>query len=71
MNTTRINISGMTCANCANHVQESLKAVPGVVDVRVALEEGATVQHEGVPEDHLLRAVQAAGDYQGEIAVER
>ena len=67
MNTTTLRITGMTCANCATHVQKTLEAVPGVVDVRVALNEDATVQHEGVPEDQLLRAIQAAGDYRGEV----
>jgi copper chaperone CopZ len=67
MNTTTLRITGMTCTNCVTHVQKTLEAVPGVVDVRVALNEDATVQHEGVPEDQLLRAIQAAGDYRGEV----
>jgi copper chaperone CopZ len=68
MKITRINIQGMTCANCATHVQKALEAVPGVKDVRVALREGATIEHEGATEDQLLRAVRAAGDYNGEVA---
>ena len=67
MNTTKIRIAGMTCANCASRVQKALEAIPGVVDVRVALDEGALVKHEGVPENQMLRAVRAAGDYRGEI----
>ena len=57
----------MTCPNCVTHVQKAIEAVPGVTDVRVALNEGATVEHEDVPEDRILRAIQSAGDYRGEI----
>lgn len=57
----------MTCANCASHIQKAIEAVPGVMDVRVALHEGATVEHEGVPEERILRAIQTAGNYHGEI----
>jgi len=67
MNTTKIKIAGMTCANCATHVQNALKAVPGVIDVRVAFNEDAVVRHEAVPEEQMLQAVRAAGDYHGEI----
>jgi copper chaperone CopZ len=58
----------MTCVNCATHVQKALEAVPTVQDVRVDLNEGATVRHESATDDQLLRAVLAAGDYRGEIA---
>lgn len=68
MKTTKIRIDGMTCANCATHVQKALEAVPTVKDVRVSMDEGATVEHESASDDQLLRAVRAAGDYKGEIA---
>lgn len=68
MTTTKVNIRGMTCLNCVTHVQKSLEAIPGVKDVRVALGEGATIEHESVPEDKFLRAIRAAGDYEGQIA---
>jgi copper chaperone CopZ len=67
METTNIKIAGMTCANCAAHVEKAITAVPGVKDVRVALNEDAVVKHEGVAEEQLLQAVQGAGDYRGEI----
>lgn len=67
MRTTRIRIDGMTCANCATHVQKALEAVPTVNDVRVSLGEGATVEHENASDEQLLRAVRAAGDYKGEV----
>lgn len=68
MRTTKIRIDGITCLNCVTHVQKALEAVPTVKDVRVALHEGATVQHETASDEQLLRAVRAAGDYKGEIA---
>lgn len=67
MKITRIKIDGMTCANCATHVQKALEAIPTVKDVRVSLGDGATVQHETASDEQLLRAVRAAGDYAGEI----
>ena len=68
MKTTKIQIEGMDCANCATHVQKALEAVPGVKDVSVAFDEGATVEHEGASDEQLLSAVRAAGDYEGTIA---
>jgi copper chaperone CopZ len=68
MKTTRIRIKGMTCLNCVTHVQKALEAVPGVQEAEVTLDEGARVSHADVDEQSLLRAIQAAGDYHGEIA---
>lgn len=67
MKTTKIKISGMRCANCATHVEKALEATPGVKNVNVTLDEGATVEHEGASNEQLLRAFRAAGDYTGEI----
>jgi copper chaperone len=40
-------VTGMTCDNCAHHVTEAIKGVPGVTDVKVSLgEKSATVQGE-------------------------
>jgi copper chaperone CopZ len=64
---TKIRIEGMTCANCATHVQKALESVPGVKDVRVALREGATIEHETASEEQMLRAIAAAGDYRGKV----
>ena len=68
MKNTKIKISGMSCANCATHIQKALEAVPSVKDVTVTLEEGATVEHENASDEQMLRAVRAAGNYHGEIA---
>jgi len=35
--TQAIEITGMTCENCARHVKEALEGLPGVRDVRVDL----------------------------------
>ena len=60
-----LRVGGMTCSNCARHVQEALSAVPGVASARITLESGrADVQfqtgHAGSAEP-LIAAVQAAG----------
>ncbi len=65
--TTQLEIKGMTCANCATHVGRALEAVPQVTDVRVALGEGATVEHDNADENALLRAVREAGNYDARI----
>lgn len=65
--TTRLKIAGMTCVNCVVHVEKALQAVPGVSDVTVALEKGATVEHDGADTQLLVHAVEAAGDYKAEV----
>lgn len=63
----RLKIEGMTCLNCVTHVQKALEAVPGVTDVTVTQDEGATIQHDGAEIEQLTAAVRAAGDYKAEI----
>ncbi|MCC3271831.1 heavy-metal-associated domain-containing protein [Arthrobacter zhangbolii] len=50
METTTLNISGMTCGHCVASVTEELKAISGVDDVQVDLNAGgvstATVTSE-------------------------
>jgi copper chaperone CopZ len=65
--TTNLRIEGMTCANCAVHVEKALEAVPGVISVSVQLDKGAHVEHAGVDEVSLKRAVAAAGAYNAEV----
>ena len=64
---TNLRIDGMTCANCAVHVEKALEAVPGVTSVAVKLGEGARVEHDGSDEISLKRAVAAAGSYKAEV----
>lgn len=68
MAATKLKIDGMTCLNCVTHVQKSLEAVKGVKSATVTLDEGATVEHEGVSEEELVRAVEARGGYKAEVA---
>jgi copper chaperone CopZ len=63
----RLRIDGMTCLNCVTHVQKALEAVPGVTDVAVTQDEGATIRHNGAETKQLIAAVRAAGDYKAEV----
>lgn len=63
----KLKIDGMTCLNCVTHVQKALEAVPGVTEVTVTQDEGATIQHNGAEKDQLIAAVRAAGDYKAEV----
>ena len=52
----------MMCEGCVNGVKASVGKVPGVQSVDVNLKKGtATVQHEGVSDEDLIRAVVDAG----------
>jgi copper chaperone CopZ len=64
METTRIDINGMTCEGCVASVTRVLKALPGVRDVDVSLSPGrASVSYDpartGVPA--LRKAIEDAG----------
>ncbi len=63
MNTTELNVQGMTCGNCVRHVETALKGVEGVQGVEVSLEHGkATVQHsQDVDVNALVQAVEEEG----------
>ncbi len=63
MSSTKLAITGMTCANCVRHVEEALQRVPGVNEARVNLAlETATVEHsDAVTTVELRRAVEHAG----------
>jgi P-type Cu+ transporter len=58
-------VSGMTCGNCARHVTEAIRNVPGVAHAAVALEtHRATVkwaENQPVDVEEVLRALQDAG----------
>jgi Cu+-exporting ATPase len=62
---TELQVTGMTCANCARHVTDALQGVPGVDSADVSLQEGrAHVRWHagsGVKVAGLLDAVTAAG----------
>ena len=62
METTQLQVTGMTCGMCVQHVTQALNEVAGVRSATVDLKAGsATVQHEGVKPEALLEAVAEAG----------
>ncbi len=68
--TTRLAISGMTCASCVSRVETVLGRVPGVIAASVNLaDESATIRHYalgGLP-DRLAEAVRTSG-YDARVA---
>lgn len=58
-----IAIEGMMCAHCIGTVEKALKAIEGVSDVRVSLEDknAMLAAEENVSDDTLRRAVEEAG----------
>ncbi len=62
--TTTLAVEGMSCASCVGHVEDALRAVPGVLDVAVNLAtEKARAEHlaEAVDRAALAEAVREAG----------
>lgn len=60
--TTFLTIDGMTCGHCAESVQRSISAIPGVVTVKVDPVKGiATVKEHGIDYDLVSKAVDALG----------
>ena len=60
---TRLQIEGMSCAHCVQHVKEALEAVQGVKNAEVSLtDKSAEVEHgDNVGRDRLKAAVAEAG----------
>ena len=53
MQTTILNITGMTCGGCVNGVTKALQAVRGVTDVFVSLDKAeATIQYDELTTDN-------------------
>lgn len=64
MEKTKLNIIGMTCASCVNHVDKALRNTQGVLDVSVNLTtETATITYEdsSFNQEQALHAVRDAG----------
>ena len=64
--TISVGVQGMTCGHCVRSVDEELRALPGVTDVRVDLVSGATSQvtitsTEPLGDDDVRGAVEEAG----------
>ncbi|GAA2424777.1 MULTISPECIES: heavy-metal-associated domain-containing protein [Mycobacteriaceae] len=65
---TAFAVTGMTCGHCVTAVTEEISAVPGVTDVAVDLEPGATstvrvTSTAGVTGEQIAAALDEAGDY--------
>jgi len=63
MKKVKISISGMTCVNCANHVEKSLSKVKGVKNIVVnSVMDNATLEaDDNVSEAELKKAIKSAG----------
>lgn len=63
MNTSTLQIEGMTCSHCLAAVQQALIKVQGVTAVDVDLSQGqATVSHaDNLSQESLTRPVEEAG----------
>lgn len=64
--TISVGVQGMTCGHCVRSVDEELRAIPGVTDVKVDLVSGATSQvtitsDEPISDDAIKGAVEEAG----------
>ena len=69
MKTITLNVAGMSCNHCVNHVTRSLEQVPGVSRVWVSLEDGKAVVtgEDRLDFQQLIKAVVACG-YEAELA---
>lgn len=58
-------ITGMGCIHCVDKVANALKAMPGVRNAEVSLEQGeaVVVMDEYIPENLVRAAVMGAGHY--------
>jgi copper chaperone len=64
LDTTTLDVQGMTCGSCVRHVSHAVRALDGVADVDVKLREGiVTVRHDAgqVPVTSLIEALRQAG----------
>ena len=67
MNTTELNVSGMTCGHCQTAVTKALRSVEGVSDAHVDLASGkATVT--GTPDPQALVAAIVDEGYGAQVA---
>lgn len=63
--TKKVFIEGMTCAHCANHVQEALKEVSGIKSVKVDLKgKVAFIELAQTVEDEKIKAAVADAGYE-------
>ena len=58
---TKLQLTGLGCADCANKVKEALAKVPGVTEVKVCFKDGVAEVTGDAPTEVLVAAVEAAG----------
>ena len=60
---TKINVSGMSCQHCVNHVTKAIEGLSGVKNVKVDLASGEVTfdQPDTVTPDDIAKAVEEAG----------
>ncbi|USR79522.1 heavy-metal-associated domain-containing protein [Arcanobacterium pinnipediorum] len=68
MSQTTLEISGMTCGHCAQHVTDELSALAGVSNINVDLHAGQTSivtfdSNSPLSDEDIREAVSEAGDY--------
>jgi hypothetical protein len=66
MKKTMIAIEGTKSLDCGLKILRELSRVPKVASVRVALNQAA-IEHENTDPELFLKAIRAAGKYQGRI----
>ncbi len=66
-------VVGMTCAGCANSINDGAKELPGVTKVRISLVQNKAwvlvSAADGATSDEIGAAIQDAGDYAAELVV--
>jgi copper chaperone len=67
MNTTELQVGGMTCGHCQSAVTRALKSVPGVQDAQVDLSSGHVTVH-GTPDAQALLAAVVEEGYTAQLA---
>lgn len=67
MNTTQLNVTGMSCGHCVKAVEKALGAVPGVESVQVSLDAGQATVQGNADVQALIAAVKEEG-YGAEVA---
>ena len=59
---TKLNIEGMTCQMCVQHVTKALQSTPGVTKAQVNIEtKSALVEGDNFNNDQLVEAVREEG----------
>ncbi len=57
----KVRIEGMTCSGCSGRVEKALKAVDGIENVRVDLEDNSAAFGGAVTEDMVRTAIEDIG----------